>query len=140
SIPHGFVAVGDALCTFNPIYAQGMSAAARQAAILGEVLSKLASQFKDVAEVGPAFFARAAEFNATPWNLAAAFDFAYPQTRATRPVGYDERVRYFAALDRLQTDDPEIRRLMTEVFHLLQPLSVLLQEPVRRKVLARAAL
>jgi hypothetical protein len=45
--------------------------------------------------------------------------------------------RYFAALDRLQCEDTEVRRLVTEVFQLLQPLSVLLQEPLRSRVLAR---
>jgi len=29
--------IGDALCTFNPIYAQGMSAAAKQAKILQDI-------------------------------------------------------------------------------------------------------
>ena len=44
ALPEGFLAVGDALCTFNPIYAQGMSAAARQAAILREILSEQAER------------------------------------------------------------------------------------------------
>jgi 2-polyprenyl-6-methoxyphenol hydroxylase-like FAD-dependent oxidoreductase len=43
-IPDRFIAIGDALCTFNPIYAQGMSAAAREAKLLGEVLSECLSQ------------------------------------------------------------------------------------------------
>ena len=45
------IAIGDALCTFNPIYAQGMSAAARQARLLGEVLREHLSQGR-----GPAIF------------------------------------------------------------------------------------
>jgi hypothetical protein len=44
-----------------------------------------------------------------------------------------------ATLDALQADDAEIRRLMTEVFHLIQPLSILLQEPLRSRVLGRMA-
>ena len=42
-------------------------------------------------------------------------------------------------LDALQADDAEIRHLMTEVFHLLQPLSVLQREPLRSRVLGRLA-
>jgi hypothetical protein len=36
----------------------------------------------------------------------------------------------------LQTVDPEIRRLMTEVFHLVKPLSALMEEPLRSRVRA----
>jgi hypothetical protein len=42
-------------------------------------------------------------------------------------------------LDALQADDAEIRHLMTEVFHLLQPLSLLQQEPLRTRVLGQTA-
>jgi hypothetical protein len=83
------------------------------------------------------FFSRAAELESTPWNLAAGFDFAFPQTRGERPPGIEERARYFAALDRLQTEDPEIRRLMTEGFHLIRPHSALLEEPLRNRVRAQ---
>jgi hypothetical protein len=70
-------------------------------------------------------------------RFAAAFDFAFPQTRGTRPPGTEERARYFVALDELQGEDAEVRRRMTELFQLLQPLSVLQQESLRSRVLAR---
>ena len=130
AFPEGFLVIGDALCTFNPIYAQGMSAAAKQAEILQHVLSDYATRSSGIDGIASSF-RQAAEFNSTPWNLAAAFDFAFPQTRGTRPPGTDERARYFAALDHLQGEDAEVRRLVTEVFHLLQPLSVLQQQPLR---------
>jgi hypothetical protein len=41
--------------------------------------------------------------------------------------------------DALQADDAEIRHLMTEVPHLILPLSILLQEPLRSRVLGRVA-
>lgn len=131
-----FIAIGDALCTFNPIHAQGMSAAARQANVLREVLSEHLSQARGTDGIAADFYSRATELNSTPWNLAAGFDFAFPQTRGQRPAGIEERARYFAVLDRLQTEDPEIRRLMTEVFHLVTPLSALLEEPLRSRVRA----
>jgi 2-polyprenyl-6-methoxyphenol hydroxylase-like FAD-dependent oxidoreductase len=137
SVPDRFITIGDALCTFNPIYAQGMSAAARQVKLLGEVLSEHLSQGRGPDGIAANFYSRATELNSTPWNLAAGFDFSFPQTRGERPSGAEERARYFAVLDRLQAEDPEIRRLMTEVFHLVTPLSALLEEPLRSRVRAR---
>jgi len=137
SFPEGFLVIGDALCTFNPIHAQGMSAAARQARLLGDVLSEQTAGPHGVAGIARAFFPRAAELNSTPWNLAAGFDFAFPQTRGERPPGIQERARYFAALDRLQVDDRDVQRLVAEVFHLVRPLSALNEEPLRSRVLAR---
>jgi 2-polyprenyl-6-methoxyphenol hydroxylase-like FAD-dependent oxidoreductase len=132
-----FIAIGDALCTFNPIHAPGMSAAARQAHLLRELISERLSQARGIDGIAADFYSRAAELNSTPWNLAAGFDFSFPQTRGERPSGSEERARYLAVLDRLQAEDPEIRRLVTEVFHLITPLSALLKEPVRSRVLAR---
>jgi 2-polyprenyl-6-methoxyphenol hydroxylase-like FAD-dependent oxidoreductase len=132
-----FIAIGDALCTFNPIHAQGMSAAARQAHLLRELLFEHLSQARGIDGISASFYSRAAELNSTPWALAAGFDFSFPQTRGERPAGSEERARYLAVLDRLQAEDPEIRLLVTEVFHLITPLSALLKEPVRSRVLAR---
>jgi len=89
---------------------------------------------EDAASASAARALKAAEFNGTPWNLAAGFDFAFPQVRGERPADAEVRARYFATLDQLQTQDPEIRRLMAEVFHLVRPLSALLEEPVASRV------
>ena len=135
--PEGFLVIGDALCSFNPIHAQGMSAAAQQADVLGALLSERAGDSRGLDELARDFFTRAAQVNSTPWSLAAGFDFAFPQTRGERPPGIAERARYLAALDRLQLEDPAVQRLVTEVFHLVQPLSALHDEPLRSRVLAR---
>jgi len=135
SFPEGLLVIGDAVCSFNPIYAQGMSAAALQVSALQELLSERVTQGRGLDRLAPSFFSRAADINRTPWSLAAAFDFAYPQTTGDRPPGADQEARYFAALDRLQRDDPDLQRLVTEVFHLVRPLSALLDEPVRSRVM-----
>jgi 2-polyprenyl-6-methoxyphenol hydroxylase-like FAD-dependent oxidoreductase len=134
--PEGFLVIGDALCHFNPIYAQGMSAAAVQAEILREVLSESYGALAGLEGIAASFFSKAAEFNRTPWDLAAGFDFAFPQTRGTRPPGIEDRARYFAALDMLAQEDEGVRRLMIEVFQLVKPLSILQQEPLRSRVTA----
>lgn len=104
---------------------------------MGEVLSERVSATRGLEGLASEFFARAAVLNRTPWDLAAGFDFAFPQTRGARPPGIQERARYFAALDRLQVEDRQVQRLVAEVFHLVRPLSALQEEPLRSRVLAR---
>jgi 2-polyprenyl-6-methoxyphenol hydroxylase-like FAD-dependent oxidoreductase len=121
SFPEGFLVIGDAICSFNPIYAQGMSAAALQALALQQVLAEHSSPTRGVDGIATSFFAKAAELNASPWSLAAGFDFAYPQTRGERPPDAAQRAHYFAAIDQLQLEDSDVQRLMTEVFQLFGP-------------------
>jgi len=134
--PEGLLTIGDAVCGLNPVYGQGMSTAALQARALQQVLAEHGTQH-GLDKIGAAFFPKITEINNGPWTLAANHDLAYPQTRGERPPGFRERARYMAALDRLQVDDIELQRLVMAVFHLTQPLSVLHEEPLRSRVLAR---
>ena len=47
--PAGFVTVGDAVCTFNPVYGQGMTSAALQALALGKALDRYESEARATA-------------------------------------------------------------------------------------------
>jgi 2-polyprenyl-6-methoxyphenol hydroxylase-like FAD-dependent oxidoreductase len=137
SFPGGFVVIGDAICSFNPVYGQGMASAALQVRALQQVLSERAAAGRGLEGLTVEFFQKAAEVVSTPWTLAANFDFAYPQTRGTRPQAMVEGARYFAALDALQVEEIEVQRTLTEVFQLMKPLSALWDEPLRNRVLAR---
>jgi 2-polyprenyl-6-methoxyphenol hydroxylase-like FAD-dependent oxidoreductase len=137
AFPEGFLVLGDALCCFNPVYGQGMSAAALQAKVLHEVLAERSAWSRELAGIAAEFFPRAADINRAPWVLAANLDFAYPQTRGERPGGMEQQGRYLAALDQLQVEDVEVQRLVMEVFQLTRPLAALQEEPLRSRVLAR---
>lgn len=67
-----------------------------KASLLGEVVSEHFSQGRGPDGIAAKFYSRATELNSTPWNLAAGFDFSFPQTRGERPAGSEERARYFA--------------------------------------------
>ena len=73
------------MCSFNPIYGQGMSSAVLQAVALGECV---AGHDNDQ-ELVRAFYERAAKVIATPWAIAVGADFAYPECRGPKPFGTD---------------------------------------------------
>ena len=137
SFPPGFLVLGDAICSFNPIYGQGMSSAALQVEALQQVLRERSAGSGELDGLAAAFFPRAAQVIATPWTLAANLDLAYPQTVGDRSGLSRERGQYFAALNALAADDVEVQKLMTEVFHLARPLGALMDETLRSRVLAK---
>jgi 2-polyprenyl-6-methoxyphenol hydroxylase-like FAD-dependent oxidoreductase len=135
--PQRFLIVGDAVCSFNPVYGQGMSSAALQVRAMQEVLQTRAAEPRGLDRVASDFFPRAANAVSAPWILAANFDFAYPKTRGERPPAMAEGAAYFAALDSIQAEDIDVQRLITEVFQLSRPLSALHEEPLLSRVLER---
>jgi 2-polyprenyl-6-methoxyphenol hydroxylase-like FAD-dependent oxidoreductase len=136
TFPERFLVLGDAFCSFNPVYGQGMSAAALQVDALRKLLTRRAVESRGLDGLALEFFPEAAQVIATPWALAAAQDFAYPETKGIRPKNMQESARYLAEVGRLAVEDIDVRRLVTEVFHLVKPLSALFDEPVRNRVAA----
>jgi 2-polyprenyl-6-methoxyphenol hydroxylase-like FAD-dependent oxidoreductase len=71
--PAGFISIADAVCAFNPVYAQGMTSASVCSQILGTVLSEM-----DPTDANfPAeLFRRQADFVRQPWSMSVARDRA----------------------------------------------------------------
>ena len=134
TFPEGFLALGDAICSFNPVYGQGMSSAAMQAEALQGLLSERTQGTTGLEGVAGDFFARAAEVISTPWTLAASADFAYPQTKGERPKDLEQGARYFQALEALSVTDVDVQILIAEVLNLARPLADLLTESLRSRV------
>ncbi|MEV0366736.1 hypothetical protein [Nocardia fusca] len=81
--PPGFIAVGDAVCAFNPIYAQGMSAAA----VSGLVVEQLMHCIDPCsAEFPAAFYAEQARVLQRPWSLAVSRDSGYDHAQGTETI------------------------------------------------------
>ena len=71
--PAGFISIADAVCAFNPIYAQGMTSASVCSQILGTVLSEMDPTD---ANFPATLFQRQAEFVKQPWSMSVARDRA----------------------------------------------------------------
>ncbi|MFD5935441.1 FAD-dependent oxidoreductase [Streptomyces sp. NPDC060333] len=79
-LPEGFFAVGDSVATFNPLYGQGMSVAARG---LLAVRDLLRARGLATPSVGRAAQRALAPQVSTAWELATSQDILYPEATAT---------------------------------------------------------
>jgi 2-polyprenyl-6-methoxyphenol hydroxylase-like FAD-dependent oxidoreductase len=130
--PGGFLTLGDAVCSFNPIYGQGMTVAALAAAMLGETLDR---HGRVTAAAARDYYRAAARLIAVPWRFAVGNDFAYPQTTGPRPRGVGLTNWYARRLALATHRSPELTQVYMRVQQLLAPPSELLRPAVVAKVL-----
>jgi flavin-dependent dehydrogenase len=138
SLPRGILVLGDAACHFNPLFGQGMSAAAQAALMLKELLSTAASEPDPLGWLQPRYFKGLAQVLDAPWAVAVA-DLVYPETTGTRPEGFERIMNFSAGLMRLAVQDAAVQKLMTEVQQMLKPPSVY-NDPELQQRVARALL
>ena len=115
----GFIAVGDAVCAFNPVYGQGMTTAALCAAALREALRRT--------QGGPAlpatFFAMQARAQRDAWTLATGADLRLPKTTGKRPLAAGVVAPYLDALMLATRNDPVVHKRFFDVLQMLKPVS-----------------
>ena len=133
--PRGFLAMGDAICSFNPIYGQGMSSAALQAVALGTCLDRHGAASQGLPH---RFYHAAAKIIASPWAIAAGGDFCYPQTTGPKPPLADSLNRYVKRAVIAAQHDPAVATAIYQVQNLLAPPPSLMQPPVMMRVLRSA--
>jgi len=130
-VPAGFLVLGDAVCSFNPIYGQGMSSAALQAAALDRCLRRHRAGTVALAST---FYAHAAKVVNNPWQIAAGSDFLHPMTTGPKPPGTDFINRYVAKVQLATHVSPEVLTQMVKVQNLLAPPPSLMKPSMMLKV------
>jgi len=123
--PEGFVCLGDAICSFNPIWGQGMSVAALEVLALSRILRDRASDGAQLTGLALAFYAEAARIIAPAWQLSVTPDFAFHATRGDRPPASNGGRGFARALAKLAWREPQVRALLNDVYHFVQPLAAL---------------
>lgn len=117
--PAGFLVMGDALASFNPIYGQGMTVAACEALALDQALRQSAA-----APARP-FFRAAARAIDVPWQLAVGADLALPGVPGPRPWPVRLVNAYVARLYRAAVVDSDVAAAFLKVVHLVAPPATL---------------
>ncbi|MBO0728097.1 MAG: FAD-dependent monooxygenase [Acidimicrobiaceae bacterium] len=131
----GFLAIGDAICSFNPIYGQGMSSAALQALALGSSIDAVGI---DSPSLAARFYRAAAKVIANPWAIAVGGDFSFPETTGPKPPMVDRINNYVKKAITAAQYDPVVAKAMWDVQGLLAPPPSLMKPPVMVRVLRTA--
>lgn len=130
-VPEGYLVLGDAICSFNPTYGQGMTSAAMQAA---ELDAMLAERPANAAGIARPFFKRAAKVIDVPWQLAVGEDFRFPGTTGPKPAGVDLINRYVAAVHRATLVDTVVGAAFIKVMNLMAPPTSLMTPSLMLRV------
>ena len=129
TFPEGLVVVGDAVCSFNPLYGQGMSVAALQAIALGRCLDahrgglsrralKAITKVVDLA-----------------WSQAVGGDLALPEVDGHRSWEVRLVNAYLEYVLRASEHDPVVAAAFSDVSDLLAPPRHILRPAVLWRVL-----
>jgi 2-polyprenyl-6-methoxyphenol hydroxylase-like FAD-dependent oxidoreductase len=101
----GLLVIGDAYCTFNPIYGQGITIAALEALILRRLLSATEGTDGSSAGLVSDYFQAAGKLVDEAWETSASSDLRFPEVKGKRRRGaglinaYGEKFRAAASVD-----------------------------------------
>ena len=128
--PDRYVVTGDAVCSLNPVYAQGMSVAISEAAALGQVLDQ-----HGLDQVGPQFFQRTRRTIDAAWAMATGADLGHPAVPGPRPVRWRLMNAYVNRLLRVAHDDPVVAQAFMAVNGMAAPPQHLMRPRIVSRVL-----
>ncbi|MFJ7495133.1 hypothetical protein ACIQZB_28830 [Streptomyces sp. NPDC097727] len=116
----GFLVVGDALCSFNPIYGQGVTVAVMEAELLQSLLED-----GDRQNLASRFFEAAAAMLVEPWSLAVGGDLRFPEVEGERGPQDEEVNRYLGRFRAAAAVDPVLGTAFLKVANMMAPVSSL---------------
>ncbi len=116
-LPDHIIAIGDAMCSLNPAFGQGITGCALEAALLHKELSCAAERRASLTGLARRYFKGAAKIIDEPWELSAGENFKYPATTGKRSLflplmqWYRDRI--------LSSSDPAVIYQFYRVMHLM---------------------
>jgi 2-polyprenyl-6-methoxyphenol hydroxylase-like FAD-dependent oxidoreductase len=118
--PQGYLVFGDAICSFNPVYGQGMTVAAQEAVTLRDVLRAGSGN------LAARFFKAAAKIVDIPWDIAVGNDLRHPRVEGARPVMVRFINWYVGKLHQAARNDATLALAFLKVANLMNPPPALL--------------
>lgn len=127
--PRGFLVIGDGVCSFNPVYGQGMTVAALEATVLQEQLGQ--GTEPDAIQ----FFRAIAPLIDSPWDISAGGDLNFPGVEGPRTLKVRMGNAYMGKLHTAATRDARVTEAFFRVAGLVDPPQALMRPSMVLRVL-----
>jgi 2-polyprenyl-6-methoxyphenol hydroxylase-like FAD-dependent oxidoreductase len=127
-LPERYLIIGDAMCSFDPTFGQGMSIIAVQAELLAQAArprsstTRLQRQLYRVTDV--------------PFSMTANEAHRWSETTGWKPPLSRLQQAYLARVFEAANRDPEVMQTLTRVCHLLAPPTALFRPSMLLRVLS----
>lgn len=128
-LPEGLLVVGDAVCSFNPIYGQGMTVAGIEATVLRDCLRRGSSGLTR------RFTRRAAKTIRVAWQTAVGADLALPEVPGPRPLKMRISNACLEPVSTATETDPVVAAQFMRITAMIDPPSRLLRPSILLRVL-----
>jgi 2-polyprenyl-6-methoxyphenol hydroxylase-like FAD-dependent oxidoreductase len=120
TLPEGYLALGDALCSFNPIYGQGMTIAALEADILDACLRERKGRpLIEGADLTRDFYAQLTPALDLTWATNAGSDLKYPAVEGVPASGMEQINAFVSLAYAASSRDEEVSRSLVRLINLL---------------------
>lgn len=139
-MPDRFVALGDALCAFTPVYGQGLTTSALGADELRRCLVEQRPG-KSLDGMTRKLQKRLAKMVSGPWDMATGEDLRWPATRGGKITLKTRLMQwYMYQVLCLIPESAEIFRRFQQVNHMVKPLPIMFHPSVLLPVMKRTFL
>ena len=128
SFPAGLLVIGDAICSFNPTYGQGMTVAAAEAITLRDCLTR------GTRDLARRFFTAASGPIHDAWELSVGADLALPEVKGRRPAHVRLINAYLRRLRATAEHDPVVAAAFMAVVGMLERPPHVLRPAIARRV------
>ena len=133
--PVGLIAIGDAVCSFNPIYGQGMTVAAMEAMTLRRVLEA------GTIDQPRRYFKAIARTINNPWDIAVGGDLAFPAVAGKRTAKVRMINAYLPRMCAAAERDEVLAKTLALVFGLMaKPQGIMRPDRMVRVLRGRVVL
>lgn len=133
TFPKGLLVMGDAFCRMDPVFAQGMSIAAKEAKALQDILISAGEADADPYN----FHRKISKIVDIPWLIALTEDFRFSQTAGAKPWGLPLLQWYVKKVVNACSFDPYTYDCFMKVLHLQAHPAVLFTPRAVRNIFRR---
>jgi 2-polyprenyl-6-methoxyphenol hydroxylase-like FAD-dependent oxidoreductase len=127
--PAGFLVLGDGVCSFNPVYGQGMTVAAMEAYALREHIRAVGEP--DALR----YYHEIASIVDVPWDISAGADLGFPGVAGHQSLKTRLGNVYMPRLQKAAHHDPKLTEAFFRVAGLIDPPQTLMKPTTMLRVL-----